>query len=64
MIMNMHTSGNLDARLPVVDESFGDVGFSRLLRADFTDAAETIDPILNVRSRLGVSGVVGSGRSS
>jgi glutamine cyclotransferase len=60
----IYTSGSLDAGLSVVDESFGDVGFSRLLRVDFTDTAETMEPILNVRSRFGVSGVVGSVRSS
>lgn len=64
MIRKVSTSGSLDNWLPVVDESFGDVGFSRLLRVDFTDTAETMEPILNLRSWFGVSGVVGSVRSS
>lgn len=45
-------------------DAFGEVGFKKLLRADLTDVADTMELMLNLRSRVGETGVVGSTESS
>lgn len=59
------TSGCLFIASAGLKDILGDVGFNKLLNADFTDAAETTELMLSLRSRPGLStGVVGSTRSS
>lgn len=42
----------------------GEVDFKKLFNADLTDEAETMELMLDLRSRVGETGVVGSTGSS